>query len=289
MDGSMLVFLLPPFVASLVIAGIHAYLGVHVVERGVIFVDLSLAQIAAFGATIALLMPWSGGDPHGAAVYWTSLVFTFIGAGIFATIRSRRARIPQEAIIGISYAVASAATILAMSKSTSEGEHLKDMLVGNILAVSWSEIGQTAALYAVIAVFHFIYRDKFLAISMDPHGMERKGTSLRLWDFLFYASFGFVVTRSVAIAGVLLVFCYLIVPSVAAMLYADSIGRRLAIGWTMGTVVSALGVYLSFSFDLPTGATIVCTFGAVLILMALVKPLVIRSGHQSLEPAPAKH
>jgi len=289
MDGSMLVFLLPPFVASLVIAGIHAYLGVHVVERGVIFVDLSLAQIAAFGATIALLMPWSGGDPHGAAVYWTSLVFTFIGAAIFATIRSRRARIPQEAIIGISYAVASAATILAMSKSTSEGEHLKDMLVGNILAVSWSEIGQTAALYAVIAVFHFIYRDKFLAISMDPHGMERKGTSLRLWDFLFYASFGFVVTRSVAIAGVLLVFCYLIVPSVAAMLYADSIGRRLAIGWTMGTVVSALGVYLSFSFDLPTGATIVCTFGAVLILMALVKPLVIRSGHQSLEPAPAKH
>ena len=132
-----------------------------------------------------------------------------------------------------------------MSKSTSEGEHLKDMLVGNILAVSWSEIGQTAALYAVIAVFHFIYRHKFLAISMDPHGMERSGTSLRLWDFLFYASFGFVVTRSVAIAGVLLVFCYLIVPSVAAMLYADSIGRRLAIGWTMGTVVSALGVYLS--------------------------------------------
>lgn len=290
MDGSMLVFLLPPFVASLVIAGIHAYLGVHVVERGVIFVDLSLAQIAAFGATIALLMPWSGGDPHGAAVYWTSLAFTFIGAAIFATIRSRRARIPQEAIIGISYAVASAATILAMSKSTSEGEHLKDMLVGNILAVSWSEIGQTALLYAVIAVFHFIYRHKFLAISMDPQGMERSGTSLRLWDFLFYASFGFVVTRSVAIAGVLLVFCYLIVPSVAAMLYADTIGRRLAIGWIMGTVVSALGVYLSFSFDLPTGATIVCTFGAVLILMALVKPLVISRAHETtFEAAHAKH
>ena len=290
MDGSMLVFLLPPFVASLVIAGIHAYLGVHVVERGVIFVDLSLAQIAAFGATIALLMPWSGGDPHGSAVYWTSLLFTFIGAAIFATIRSRRARIPQEAIIGISYAVASAATILAMSKSTSEGEHLKDMLVGNILAVSWTEIGQTAALYAVIAVFHFIYRDKFLAISMDPHKMERSGTSLRLWDFLFYASFGFVVTRSVAIAGVLLVFCYLNVPSVAAMLYADTIGRRLAIGWIMGTVVSALGVYLSFSFDLPTGATIVCTFGAVLILMALVKPLVISRAHEAtFEAAHAKH
>src|SRR5262245_8580855 len=137
MDTSMLLFLAPAFVASLVIAGIHAYLGVHVVERGVIFVDLSLAQIAAFGATIALLMPWSDGDPHGNGVYWTSLLFTFLGAAIFATIRGRRARIPQEAIIGICYAVASAATILAMSKSTSESEHLKDMLVGNILVVSW--------------------------------------------------------------------------------------------------------------------------------------------------------
>jgi len=273
MDMSTLAFLAPPFVASLVIVGIHAYLGVHVVERGVIFVDLSLAQIAAFGATIALLMPWSGGDPHGNAAYWTSLAFTFLGAAIFATIRSRRARIPQEAIIGISYAVASAATILAMSKSTSEGEHLKDMLVGNILAVSWPEVWQTALLYGVIGAFHYIFRRRFLAISMDPDRAEREGTSLRLWDFLFYASFGFVVTRSVSIAGVLLVFCYLIVPSVAAMLYADSIGKRLAIGWSMGTIVSALGVYLSLQLDLPTGATIVCTFGVVLALMAAARPL----------------
>jgi zinc/manganese transport system permease protein len=277
MDMSVLTFLAAPFVASLVIAGIHAYLGIHVVERGVIFVDLSLAQIAAFGATIALLMPWSEGDPHGNAAYWTSLAFTFLGAAIFATIRSRRARIPQEAIIGISYAVASAATILAMSKSTSEGEHLKDMLVGNILAVSWTEVWQTAVLYGVIGAFHFIYRKKFLAISMDPARAEREGTSLRLWDFLFYASFGFVVTRSVSIAGVLLVFCYLIVPSVAAMLYADSIGKRLAIGWTMGTIVSALGVFFSLRLDLPTGATIVCTFGLVLILMAAVRPLIQRT------------
>ena len=273
MDLTLLSFLAAPFVASLVIAGIHAYLGVHVVERGVIFVDLSLAQIAAFGATIAILLPWSGGDPHAPSVYWVSLVFTFIGAGIFSTIRSRRARIPQEAIIGISYAVASAATILAMSKSTSEGEHLKDMLVGNILAVSWPEVWQTAILYAIIGAFHFVFRRRFLAISLDPEGAERAGTSLHLWDFLFYASFGFVVTRSVAIAGVLLVFCYLIVPSVGAMLFSEKIGPRLAIGWVMGTVVSALGVWLSVQMDLPTGATIVCTFGAVLIVMAVVRVL----------------
>ncbi|MGH9315212.1 MAG: metal ABC transporter permease [Vicinamibacterales bacterium] len=273
---TVLQFLAAPFAASLILTGIHAYLGVHVVERGVIFVDLSLAQIAALGATIALLLPVSGGDPHAPVVYWISLGFTFIGAAIFSMVRTRRARIPQEAIIGIAYAVASAAAILAMSKSTSQAEHLKDMLVGNIIAVSWAEVGQTAGLYGAIGLFHYVFRQKFLAISMDPQRAEEAGVSIRLWDFLFYASFGFVVTSSVAIAGVLLVFCYLIVPSVAAMLYADRIGARLAIGWTMGTIVSALGVYLSLWLDLPTGATIVCTFGLVLVLMAAVKPVLAR-------------
>jgi zinc/manganese transport system permease protein len=284
----MLAFLAAPFVASLILTGIHAYLGVHVVERGVIFVDLSLAQIAALGATVALLTPMSNGDPHSTYVYWVSLLFTFIGAAVFSTIRGQRARIPQEAIIGICYAVASAAAILAMSKATSESEHLKDMLVGNILAVSWPEVGKTALLYGAIGLFHYIFRRTFLTISLDPKAAEAQGISVRFWDFLFYASFGFVVTSSVAIAGVLLVFCYLIVPSVAAMLYADTIGRRLAIGWTMGTVVSALGVYLSLKLDLPTGATIVCTFGLVLILMAVVRPLIQHGKAEDLrytEPA----
>jgi len=273
-DASILAFLAAPFAASLILTGIHAYLGVHVVERGVIFVDLSLAQIAALGATIAILLPISGGDPHAPVVYWVSLAFTFLGAAIFSMIRIKRARIPQEAIIGICYAVASAAAILAMSKATSESEHLKDMLVGNILAVSWEEVRKTALLYGAIGAFHFIFRRQFLAISMDHARSSVGALSVRFWDFLFYASFGFVVTSSVAIAGVLLVFCYLIVPSVAAMLYADSIGTRLAIGWSMGTIVSALGVYLSLQLDLPTGATIVCTFGLVLVLMAAVRPLI---------------
>ena len=270
-------FLAAPFVASLILTGIHAYLGVHVVERGVIFVDLSLAQIAALGATIAMLTPLSHGDPHSGSVYWISLLFTFIGAGIFSMIRSHRARIPQEAIIGITYAVASAAAILAMSKATSESEHLKDMLVGNIIAVSWEEVIKTAMLYGAVGVFHFIFRKPFLAISMSHGRDEATGLNVRWWDFLFYASFGFVVTSSVAIAGVLLVFCYLIVPSVAAMLYAETIGRRLAIGWLMGTIVSAAGVYLSLVLDLPTGATIVCTFGAALVVMWMVRPIFKRS------------
>jgi zinc/manganese transport system permease protein len=262
----ILQFLFWPFVASLILTGIHAYLGVHVVERGVIFVDLALAQIAALGATIAILV---GMDPHGTGAYWLSLSFTFVGAAIFAFARTRRGHIPQEAFIGIAYAVASGAAILAMSKATGETEHLKDMLVGNILAVSSHEVAKTAILYGVIGVFHYIFRRRFLLISTSPETAEAQGISVRFWDFLFYASFGFVVTSSVAIAGVLLVFCYLIVPSVGAMLFADRVGHRLAIGWTMGTVVSALGVYFSVLLDTPTGATIVCTFGAVLIMMFL--------------------
>src|SRR4029453_842825 len=201
MDGLTLsqiaAFLAAPFVASLILTGIHAYLGVHVVERGVIFVDLSLAQIAALGATIALLMPMSGGDPHAPSVYWVSLAFTFIGAAIFSLVRGQRSRIPQEAVIGISYAVASAASILAMSKSTSQAEHLKDMLVGNIIAVSWPDVFKTAGLYGLVGLFHYIFRKPFLAISMNHEQAEATGLNVRLWDFLFYASFGLVAPARV--------------------------------------------------------------------------------------------
>jgi zinc/manganese transport system permease protein len=269
----VLVFLAAPFVASLILAGIHAYLGVHVVERGVIFVDIALAQIAALGTTVAILF---GMDVHGGGAYWMSLSFTFLGAAVFSVIKSKSGRIPQEAIIGITYAVSSAAAILAMSKAVGETEHLKDMLVGNILTVSWPEVGHTALLYAAVGTFHYIFRRQFLAISMNPKKAQADGISVRWWDFLFYASFGFVVTSSVAIAGVLLVFCYLIVPSVGAILFADSIGKRLAIGWTMGAIVSALGVYLSLILDLPTGATIACTFGAALVLLAGIRAIFFR-------------
>ena len=274
MDWSILQFLAPAIAASLIIAGIHAYLGLHVVERGVIFVDLSLAQIASLGAAIAV---WQGYDPHtDPQIYWMSLGFTMIGALIFAMVKGHEARIPQEAIIGISYAVASAAVILAMSQATGEAEHLRDMLVGNVLSVQWPEVWRTAAIYVVIGIFHVVFRKRFLEISTDPHGAAARGVAVRFWDFLFYASFGIVVTRSVAIAGVLLVFCYLIVPSVGGMLFSSRIGPRLAIGWVMGTAVSMLGMYLSVLFDLPTGAAIVCTFGAALIAMAAVRPLVVR-------------
>src|SRR5438270_6033161 len=195
----ILPFLLAPFVASLILTGIHAYLGVHVVERGVIFVDLALAQIAALGATVAVLI---GMDPHGRGAYWMSLCFTFVGALIFSFVRSRHKRIPLEAFIGIAYAVASAAAILVMGKAQGETEHLREMLVGDILSVMPAKLTQTALLYGAIGLFHFVFRRRFLAISMQHNeDSPNLGFNVRFWDFLFYASFGFVVTSSVAIAG----------------------------------------------------------------------------------------
>ena len=200
---SILEILLPAFVASLILTGIHAYLGVHVVERGVIFVDLSLAQIAALGTTVAYL---AGFDLHSEGAWAFSLAFTFVGAAVFAFSRvHRKTRIPQEAIIGIVYAVSAAVAILVMSKATQETEHLKDMLVGNILSVTWPELVKTGVLYSFVGLFHYVFRQRFLLISMDEAEAERRGWNIRFWDFLFYVSFGFVVTSSVAIAAVALV------------------------------------------------------------------------------------
>ncbi len=261
-------FLAAPFAAGLILTGIHAYLGLHVVERGVIFVDLALAQIAALGTVVGFL---AGTELHGGGAYWWSLGFTFVGAGLFSLTRMRRSRIPHEAIIGIVYAVSAAASIAAMSRAPEGAEHLKDMLVGNILVVSWGEVGRTALLYGVVGLFHWVFRKQFLMISVDAERARREGLSVRLWDFLFYVSFGVVVTSSVAIAGVLLVFSYLIVPSVCGMLFAERVGPRLILGWSMGAGVSAAGVLLSYALDLPTGAAIVCTFGGALLIAAGVK------------------
>lgn len=267
----VLTFLLPPFAAGLVLTGILTYLGIHVIERGIIFVDLALAQVAALGTTVAFL---AGFGLHGPLTYWWSLGFTFLGAAIFTLTRLHRTTIPQEAFIGIVYAVSAAGAILAMSKAPEGTEHLKDMLVGNILTVSWADIGKIFVLFLCVGVFHWILRDRFLLISLEQKRAVTQGINVRLWDFLFYLSFGVVVTSSVAVGGVLLVFSYLIVPAVTATLFTQSIGPRLLMGWGLGTLASAGGVALSYFFDLPTGATIVCTFGAVLLACGLIRTVV---------------
>jgi zinc/manganese transport system permease protein len=268
-------FLLWPFLACLVLAGIHAYLGLHVVERGVIFVDLSLAQIAALGTTIAFLV---GFPLHGREAYFCSLGFTVLGAALFAVSRTESGRIPQEAVIGIVYAVASALAILLLDRSSEGTEHLKYILVGNLLSVRPSEVVQMAGLYAVVGALHWRWRKPFLAISRDARAAAAEGISVRLWDFLFYTTFGVVVTSSVAVAGVLLVFSYLVVPSVTAMLFAEGVGARLAIGWATGFLASVVGMGVSYAWDAPTGASIVCAFGAVLLVAAGVRRFLWRRG-----------
>lgn len=259
-----------PFIACLILTGIHAYLGLHVIEREVIFVDLALAQVAAFGATLGIL--WGFGL-HSMAGYMLSLSFALIGAAIFAATRLRKPIVPHESLIGVVYAVAASAAILVLSRAPEGGEELKALLVGHVLFVEWHELGKIAILYGLIGVVHWLVRRPLLAISQDPEGAFARGVRVRWWDFLFYATFGVVVTSSVELAGVLLVFSFLIVPAICGVLLARTIGQRLAVGWAVGTLTSIVGVMASYYWDLPTGATVVCAFGACVILCALLRAL----------------
>jgi len=260
-----------PAVACLILVTIHSYLGMHVLARGVIFVDLALAQIAALGSTIALLL---GHDLHSTEAWMWSLAATFAGAAVFALSRVRFRGVPQEAIIGVTYAVASSAAIIAVDRAPHGAEHIKALLVGSILWVTPGQVLKTALIYAAVGVFHWIYRRKFLLISQDTERAESEGVNVRWWDFLFYASFGFVVTSSVQIAGVLLVFSFLIVPAIVGVLFGHNLRSRLLVGWIVGWLVSILGCVISFQADLPTGATVVCTFGAALLVATGVRRVV---------------
>jgi zinc/manganese transport system permease protein len=265
---SELKWMLLPFLACLVLSINHVYLGIHVIARKVIFVDLALAQIAALGGVYALLL---GYDPNTdpVAVTLFSLAFTFAGAGLFALARMRKERVPQEAFIGIIYAAASAAAILILSKSVSGGEELRHMLVGDVLLVSLPTIVNMALLYGAIGLFHLIFRRKFLAISINPDSAEASGMNIRLWDILFYMSFGVVITKSVAIVGVLLVFSYLVVPAVIAQMWCDSIRGRLLVGWLAAILASTGGILWSFYKDYPTGPAVVVMLGIFLILSSV--------------------
>jgi len=252
--------LLWPLLACISIAGIHAYLGFHVVERGVIFVDLAMAQVAALGATVGFLV---GHDLHSPAATYFSVGSVIVGAAVLALLKAEKRRIPHEAFIGIVYAVAAAAAILIVDRTPEGAEHIKFMLVGNLLAANPEEVLHATLLYLAMGALHFVWRRPFFAISQGrAEGMSPR--AVKWWDFLFYATFGLVVTQSVAIAGVLLVFSYLIVPSVIAMLLADGAGTRLVVGWATGILVSVLGMLASYQLDLPTGAAVVTTFGLAL-------------------------
>jgi zinc/manganese transport system permease protein len=262
----MLDLLLWPFIAGLVLTAIHAYFGLHVLARGVVFVDLSLAQVAAFGVTVALL---AGHTVHSDAAYWYALVFALCGAMVFALARPYEAAMQQEAVIGIVYAVSAALGVLVLDRAPQGAEHIKQLLIGSILTVTPEDVGTLAALYAAIGAVHWALRRPLIEVSFEPRRAVANHRRVFLWDVIFYGSFALVVTSSVRIAGVLLVFCYLIVPAAIAGLFAHTVRSRLLIAWIVGATMSAAGLYASWTWDLPTGPAIVAAFGAVTALVAV--------------------
>jgi zinc/manganese transport system permease protein len=257
----MISILIAPFVASLVITGIHCYLGLHIVSRGVIFVDLSLAQMAALGATTGIVIGYEMDSP---IIYFLSLGFAFVGALIFALGRFEKEKIPQEAIIGIVYAVSSAIAVLLLQKTPHGPEELQRILIGSILFVSWDTIIKTLLIYVVIGTIHLLLRKQFLALTFG-NGKER--LNKRLWDFFFFVTFAIVVTSSVPIAGILLVFSYLVIPAVSAMFICKKITSRLIFGWIFATLGSLLGIWFSAANDFPTGASIIAVLAGMMIVI----------------------
>jgi zinc/manganese transport system permease protein len=264
----MLQLMLAPFVACMVLVAIHAYLGIHIIARGVIFVDLALAQMAALGAITALLFDILPGT-RGAHLF--AFGFTTVGAAIFALTRTTgHTRVPQEAIIGIVYVVATAATILVADQAPRGAETIKDTLVGSILWIGWGTIGRLAVAYVLIGAFLYGFRHRFTRISFEHASGQPVTFNVRLWDFLFYLAFGLVITLSVPHAGVLLVFTFLVVPGVIAFCFATRPAGLAVRAWGSAIIASAAGLFLSYRYDLPTGPAIVVTFGAVLVLAALI-------------------
>src|SRR6266849_2572814 len=267
MPSDLIALLWVPFLMCLVLTGIHAYLGVHVLAREVVFVDIALAQIAALGATAAFLF---GYELDTWESYASGLTATVLGALVLSLTRTRHRHVSQEAIIGIVYAVSSAGAVLLADRAPHGAEHVRAMLVGSLLSVRPGEVSKVAVLYTAVGLLHWLCRRPFFLISIDPDAAFSQGWRVRLWDFVFYASFGVVVTSSVRVGGVLLVFSYLIVPALAGVALGGSVAARLLIGWGFGTLVSVIGMAASALLDLPTGATVVCTFGLTLLAFALI-------------------
>jgi zinc/manganese transport system permease protein len=256
-----------PIVACVLLPWLLVYLGLHVVQRGIIFIDIAMAQMASLGLCLAVLFHF---DLESWITFGIGLGFTLVGAAIFSVTGKRTSQIPQEAVIGIAYVVAAAAAVLLLSRAAEGDEQIKNMLVGNILLVSPREVWERFALFAVVGAFHFALRKNFLLVSFNRDAAYQKGLRVRWWDFLFYAVFGLVVTSFVRLAGVLLVFSYLIAPAVCGINLAKRTGHRLLIGWIVALIGGIGGLFFSYWWDLPSGAAIVCTFGVLLVVIALV-------------------
>ncbi len=264
----VIIFFLPPFVACVALVGIHAYLGIHVIEREIIFIDIALAQIAAVGATMAHIF-W-GAEENSWLVYLFSLGFTILAALFFTKVKKRVKQISQEAVIGVTYAIAAAGALFIFSLAAGSDVHMEHMLTGSILWAKWNYILLCAGVYAVLGLFHYIFRDKFLKVTRDYDGAVKEGIKVELWDFLFYLSVGIVVTLAVSIAGVLVVFALLVIPATISAMYSINWVKRLWIAYGISIVASVLGLAFSYLFNFSTGPSVVMFLGLTLIFSAIV-------------------
>lgn len=259
-------FILPPLVACVLIVLINVYFGIHVIKREIIFIDIALASIAALGSATGIVLFHMDHEAHGFWPYIFSLGFISIASFAFTILRHKKIAIPLEAIIGIAYAVATTLTVIILDKGAGGDVHVHDMLVGSILWVSWLQVLKLAVTVALVGIFHIIFRKRFIMITDDFQNACRKLKNPRMWDFLFYFTFGLVVVEAVSMAGILTVFAFLILPaSLSAFISGGWIAKLIA-GWSAGIVASFIGLLLSLKLDVPSAPVIIVLLGILLVV-----------------------
>jgi len=279
-----LLIMFAPFIACLTLVGIHGYFGIHVLKREIIFIDIAMAQIAALGGTISMILPvevsnawgiesYTTAHGGGAIAYLFSLVLVLFAAAVFTLLKSEKLYVSIEALIGITFAAATTGAVILIDKGAGGDVHVKEMLVGSILWVKWSDILKSFIVYSVIGALHYLFRDKILPISEDYQKARQKGINVKLWDFFFYFTLGIVVIHSVKIGGILVVFAFLIIPASISVLFSQKWSTRITIGWVVGTLVTMLGLYYSWTMDVPSGPSVILFLGVALLVALIIKKL----------------
>ena len=262
-----LIFLAPPITASVILAGLLSFFGNHILSRGIIFIDIAIAQIAALGTMIGLLL---GLAEQSALVQVLSYIFTLGIISLFALTKFRDQRIPQEAIIGIIYCVGLGLASLFAEKIPGGSNFITKTITGNILWVTWKQMWPLVFLLLVVVLIHSFFGKHFIKISSEPNGYPFSPKRLRMYELLFYVSFGLVIVKSVQIGGIFLVFILLIAPSTAATLFTNTWKTRFIWSWIIGIIGSVIGMYLSYSLNISNGPAIVCLLGIIVFILAFI-------------------
>jgi len=268
-------FMLAPFIASLLLISITVYFGIHVIKREIIFIDIALAQIASFGSAVSLVMynlniSHLAHNDHDSRTLM-AYIFCLLAAGVFALLKNKKIKIPLEAVIGIAYAVATTSTVILLDKGAGGDVHVHDMLIGSILWVSWHQIFRLLLVVIFVGGFHYIFREKFLAVTLAYQGKETNIANPGLWDFLFYFTFGIVIVEAVNIGGILTIFAFLIIPASISSLFSTLWSSRILIGLLVGGIATILGLYLSWVMDIPCSPAIILFLGLCLLIAILIQ------------------